>query len=339
MELKNRLQSDDIMTMTRRNRMTDYFVPGSYSFFKPEIVAEKGRGFPLMLNLEPTLVCNLKCFMCPTHNEASKAMDLRSKGHMDFALYEKIMAECAAEGPVLVLNLHKDGESLLHPRFTDMIALAKDSGAAELVHFNTNATFKDDRLIDRILEAGADDITMSVDAVRPETFLKVKGKDLLHVVEANVEKFLKRRDELGSTCWIRVKILGTDDLGDEWDLFRERWEGLADEVQMQRIHNFAGGLDFNREDPDRYACEFPFYSTAVNWDGTVTICHRDFNNTDVFGNVNDQTLREIYTGEKYVRYLKALASNDESGLPICRGCDNWKDGPDLGDDLVKRLIP
>ena len=65
------------------NRMKKYFVPGSYSFLKPEIIAEKGRTFPLMLNLEPTLACNLRCFFCPSHNQDSKEnwyADIRHDG-------------------------------------------------------------------------------------------------------------------------------------------------------------------------------------------------------------------------------------------------------------------
>jgi len=320
------------------NRLASYFIPGSYSFMKPEIVAKSDRGFPLMLNVEPTLACNLRCFMCPTHNEHVCTAGIRRTGMMAWELYAKIIDECAAEGPVLVLNLHKDGESLLHPRFLDMIAYAKRRGAAEMVHFNTNATF-DPGIVDALLDTGIDDITVSVDAFHPETFEQVKGRDLLPQVIANAERLLERRAQRNlDHPYIRVKMLGTEDLAKEFDLFHDYWADKADEVQVQKLHNFGGGLDFvERPVGARYPCAFPFYSTAVNWDGTVTLCHRDYNNTDVFGDVTKETLKQIYTGPKYRRYLRALIDGNEDALPICRTCDNWADGPDYGPETTQGL--
>ena len=150
--------------------MKKYFVSGSYSFLKPEIIADAGRSYPLMLNLEPTLACNLACFFCPSHNHNSKEIGMRTAGMMKWELYQKIMDESAEHGPLLILNMHKDGESTLHPKFVYMIRYAKDAGAAEIVHFNTNATMRKKEKIDEILESGVDDITMSIDAFHPENY-------------------------------------------------------------------------------------------------------------------------------------------------------------------------
>jgi MoaA/NifB/PqqE/SkfB family radical SAM enzyme len=320
--------------------MTEYFVPGSYSFIKPEIIKKMGRKFPLMLNLEPTLACNLACFFCPSHNMASKKIGMRTAGMMKWDLYRKIIDESAQYGPLLVLNMHKDGESTLHPKFIDMIRYAKETKAAKVVHFNTNATMRKKEKIDEILMSGVDDITMSIDAFYPENYKKTKGVDLLPLVVENVEYFLEKRDSLGlKKPFIRAKMIGlkTKENEEEFRLFKEYWTPKTDEVQCQEVHNFAGGLDFSRINQNRYPCEFPFYSTAVNWNGTITICHRDFNNKDVFGNVFEQSIREIYLGEKYQSYLQAMIKGKEHTLPICAGCDNWKDGPDLGADLTTKL--
>lgn len=325
--------------MTIENPMLRYFVPGSYSFMKPELVAAHGRRFPLMLNIEPTLACNLRCYMCPSHNGSVGDDAKRATGMMDWGLFTRLMDECAAEGSVLVLNMHKDGESMLHPRFLDMIAYAKAARAAEIVHFNTNATFTKPDTIDRLFDSGVDDITISIDAYWPETFKRVKGKDLLAVVNANAERMFERRAQRNlDRPYMRVKMLGAPELEAEFALFQERWKGIADEVQVQRIHNFAGGLDFvEAPEGERYPCAFPFYSTAVNWDGTVTICHRDYNNIDVLGDVTTQSLKEVYVGTVYRRYLEALRDGREGDLPVCGGCDNWAHGPRLDGDVVDEL--
>ncbi len=318
------------------NPMIPYFIEGSYSFIKPEIIAESDRSFPLMLNIEPTLACNLGCFMCPAHNNS--VSNMRKSGLMTWELYTKIIDECAAEGGVKILNLHKDGESLLHPKFADMITYAKEKKAAEVIHFNTNLTFKNQKLVDKILLSGVDDITFSIDAACPETFYEVKGKDLYQQVVDNARAFYKRRDELGLKApYMRVKMLGTGENAEELERFREMWIDTADEVQVQMLHNFAGGLEFDRSlQENRFPCAFLFYSTAINWDGTVTICHRDFKGEDLFGDVNEHTLKEIYTGQKYRRYMELHNTGKEEQISLCQFCDNWKDGPNLA-DMTQRL--
>ncbi|MCB0344578.1 MAG: radical SAM protein [Bdellovibrionales bacterium] len=325
--------------MKIRNKLKDYFVQGSYSFMKPEIIAESDRSFPLMLNIEPTLACNLSCYMCPAHNEESRDANMRKAGMMSWELYTKIIDECAAEGPIKVLNMHKDGESLLHPRFVDMLVYAREKKAAEIIHFNTNLTFKDQSIIDRIYDSGVDDITLSVDAVTAEGFIKVKGKDMYDRVVSNVHAFFDKRAKRNlDGPFIRVKMLGTDENSEELEEFKKIWEDIADEVQVQKIHNFAGGLTFIRKiNPDRYPCAFLFYSTAINWDGTVSICHRDFKGEDIMGDVNENTLKEVYTNEKYQAYLQHHIKGCADNIPLCRSCDNWEDGPNYGVAETTRL--
>lgn len=326
--------------MRPENAMRRFFIPGSYSFLRPELVAAGRSDFPLMLNIEPTLACNLRCFMCPAHNEGSRGRMRRAKGFMDWVLYARLMDECAAEGPVLVLNLHKDGESTLHPRFADMLAYARRRGAAELIHFNTNATFEDPSLVDAILESGVDDITLSIDAFEPETFLKVKGRDLFQRVLDNSHAFFRRREALGlERPFIRAKMLGAPELAAEFDRFAAYWGPVADEVQVQPLHNFAGGLGPVRETggAPRHACEFPFFSTAVNWDGGVTLCHRDCFGEDILGDVSSASLKSVYAGERYQAYRRALAQGRAAELPLCAGCDNWSDGPALPQALLDTM--
>jgi len=48
-------------------------------------------GFPPIVMIEPTNICNLKCPMCPSGNGSLK----REKGYMDFPLFQKIIDEIA----------------------------------------------------------------------------------------------------------------------------------------------------------------------------------------------------------------------------------------------------
>jgi radical SAM protein with 4Fe4S-binding SPASM domain len=62
-------------------------------------------------------------------------------------------------------------------------------------------------------------------------------------------------------------------------------------------------------------CSFPFLSTEVNARGDVTSCHAFYDLT--LGNVNQQSIGEIWRGERYERYRRYLRRNL---FPICQAC-------------------
>lgn len=65
-----------------------------------------------VINLEPTNACNLNCIMCIRGN--------RPIGMMQLDLFRHLIDEAADMGGVS-LYLHVGGESLLHPRFVEML--------------------------------------------------------------------------------------------------------------------------------------------------------------------------------------------------------------------------
>lgn len=221
-----------------------------------------------------------------------------------------------------------------------MIAYAKKTGACSLLHFNTNCLALDDEKIRRILHAGADDITLSIDATDAESFARIKGADVFQTVLRNAHAFYRIRQEIpGCAAHIRVKMLGTSDNPEGCAAFREYWSGIADEVQIQIIHNFGGGIELAEQVPPvRYPCEFPFFSTAVNWDGGVCICHRDWKGEHLAGSVAEASLKSIYQSSRYQEYRRCHLAGATAELPLCRGCNNWKDGPELPRATLERFM-
>ncbi|MEI7024450.1 radical SAM protein [Paenibacillus sp. y28] len=62
-------------------------------------------------------------------------------------------------------------------------------------------------------------------------------------------------------------------------------------------------------------CVFPWISTEVNARGEVTSCHNFYDLT--LGNVYEQSLKEIWNGQRYKEYRDYLRKNL---FPICPGC-------------------
>jgi len=65
---------------------------------------------PMVLWIEPTNKCNLKCLMCP-----NSVISQDKLGFMDFKLYQKIINQSKSYISSVILCI--SGESLLHPNY------------------------------------------------------------------------------------------------------------------------------------------------------------------------------------------------------------------------------
>ena len=116
--------------------------------------------YPLLLDIETSSVCNLKCSMCFSGTEEYKK--LVKPTMLKMQLFEKIMNEVAGKIPALRLSWR--GEPTLHPGLRQMIRLAKKSGFGE-VSFLTNGSKLSGEYVDELVSAGLDWITISIDGM------------------------------------------------------------------------------------------------------------------------------------------------------------------------------
>jgi len=98
--------------------------------------------------------------------------------------------------PVLErVTLHGIGEPLLNRDLPAMIAAARQRGAHVL--FNSNALTLGPHWHAALVEAGLDELRVSLDASTPETYARIRGVDALGRVVANLEAFAAYRRARG----------------------------------------------------------------------------------------------------------------------------------------------
>ena len=139
---------------------------------------------PKMLSVEVTSRCNLNCPFCLVglqNSLPSTEHDLlpRGLGNMEFGLYEKI-ARDAVEFGIENMQLHFQGEPLLHKQFPEMVRLAKRNGMRTNVF--TNGLPLTEKMADAILDAGLDSLRFSVDGVSEEVYQKNRVGGQFHRV-------------------------------------------------------------------------------------------------------------------------------------------------------------
>ena len=148
---------------------------------------ERAQRLPVCVYLETTNRCNLLCTTCPrTYAELEPPAD------MSWPLFTSIVDQIPdLERAVL----HGVGEPMLVKNLPKMVRYLKDRGTYVL--FNTNGTVLNERNGRALIEAGLDELRVSLDAANAKSFLAVRGKDYFGRILKNVRAFRALQEREG----------------------------------------------------------------------------------------------------------------------------------------------
>lgn len=273
---------------------------------------------PLTIYVEPTNKCNLSCNFCPQSLEEYEAKT-GPRQHMPLALYEKVMREISTLG-IKSLKLYFFGEPLLHPDIGAMIAIAKT--ACERVELTTNGMALTAKMSAKLIAAGLDYLRVSIypDIPHPE-----------NVVRNVRQLFLTRTQGRHTRPIICAKVFSVE----EREAIRGDYEGIVDDIAVEGLHTI--GSDFiqisQQEKDDRKACPYPFYNLVVKSNGDVVPCCVAWEDSLVVGNAQEETLLEIWRGEKLARVHRLHLEGRRGELAACAKCDTLFNSPDHIDGL------
>jgi len=285
--------------------------------------------FPPRINIEPTNYCNMKCSMCP-HSIMS-----REKGFMDLETFKKLIDECS--GHDVAIWLHLIGEPLLHPDIFEMIEYARKKNI-EKIGLSTNGTLFEKDMAEKILRSGLTRLECSLDAVDQESYSEIRQRDGYDILVGNIRYLLQKKKEMKiQTPVISIQFVKTkksrDFLKDSVPLWKE-YLGGDDFIMTMEYSSFAGqfrdGTEqipaHHRKISNRNPCGWLWKGTAVLQNGDVTLCAGDYEGLYVMGNIRKQTLRSIWTGEKYNTLRRLHLEGDYRDAGLCSKCDEWMYG-------------
>ena len=154
--------------------------------------AEKSRNEhaarrPVCVYLETTNRCNLLCTTCPrTYAELEPPAD------MSWELFTSIVDQIPDLQRAV---LHGVGEPMLVKNLPKMVRYLKDRGTYVL--FNTNGTVLNERNGRALIDAGLDELRVSLDASNAKSYLAVRGKDYFNRILKNVRAFRSLQEREG----------------------------------------------------------------------------------------------------------------------------------------------
>lgn len=287
-------------------------------------LSEREKNFPAMVVMEITNVCNLECVHCP-YVFISKRKDYKPK-HMSWELYEKVVEEVSGYKDVL-FRFICDGEPLMHPRFLDMIRLAKGKGIFP-VNFVTNGTLLNEEMSENVLDADIDIVEISLDAFSRSTYDKIRRKSDFGLVTSNVHRFIEMRNRKQSRTKIFVSIIDQKEAEGELAQFVDYWKVRVDKV-LTRVYTSIGGLVDEKKlkiscNGDRWPCPQLWRRMFINVDGFAEFCVEDWNDETIIGDVKNKTIKEIWSSPEYEKIRGSHLSGNFHDVAYCGRCKDWK---------------
>ncbi len=165
--------------------------------------------YPSKLFVETTTHCNLACSMCVKHAEDS----VIGNDHMSLDTFARL--EPAFDN-LQTLILNGIGEPLMHPQLEDFIRRARNRMAAEAtISFQSNGLLLDERRAASLAEAGLSSVCISLDAIAPETFRRVRQGGEVAAVQGAFQAIDKLRRAHAAAPRVGVECVVKQDNLDE----------------------------------------------------------------------------------------------------------------------------
>ena len=284
-----------------------------------------------LYNIELTNRCPMRCVMCPRTKNMT-----RPQGFMDYRLFQRAIDELASANPSFagehVVWLHHFGESLLHPRFGDCIRYASSKGV--LTGLSINPFMLSDTLAEELISAEPAALYISLDGHDDESFYKIRGmKKGYQVSHDRLMDFLKLKNSRGAKTQVVVSMIDFP-MNEESIQARESyWKNIAgvDQFLCKDFSIWDGNAgDINSLasrsrnadaiDKSAVVCTLPWEVMTVAWNGDVVPCCYDYDAKVVLGSLGEQSLSDIWNGEKMQALRKEFITNRVAN-PLCKNCE------------------
>jgi len=294
--------------------------------------------FPIHLDIESANFCNLKCKMCyHSFDKTPEQYTDFKPGLMEFELYKKIIDEGAEKG-LCSVKLQFRGEALLHPRILDMVKYAKDKEIIEVM-INTNAVNLTEENARGLIKGGLDKLICSVEGYTKEVYEDIRIGAKFEDVLENIKKFQKIKKGMDKEKpTVRVQMVDLPEIHDQVEGYKDFWSNIADEVSvldMLEVKNNRKDITIVCKD---FQCPDLWQRLIITVNGYVGMCCGDHRVIEVLGNVNEDSIEDIWHSERLNEVRNLHIEGESHKIEACRICENRKALIECNKDITYQII-
>ena len=99
-----------------------------------------------------------------------------------------------------------------------------------------------------------------------------------------------------------------------------------DRIVFRRPHNWGGAISYPLESTGEqsgplFTCTFPWYALIIYWNGLVGPCPQDFFARMTVGDLNNDSILEIWNGPSMRKLREKIKDREYRSLGPCGQCD------------------
>lgn len=267
---------------------------------------------PSHLAIETTNNCSAVCEFCPSSTQT------RLRGVMKMELFRRIIVDAKGCDSVDFITHGGMGEPLLDKTIVDKVIFEKSQLNA-VVQLHTNASLLDEITTSDLFDSGLDVLSISLNAFHSKTHKKITGLNY-DVVRANVERAFEIKDKKNSETDIRMTIVRTDSATvEKIEEFVDYWIQFTPTIAVHPIKNW-GDWRPNMLQGEKYPCKWIWNTMSINWDGTVSICHEDYDAKFIIGHMGDSKILDIFNCPELIQLREIFSRNGFPENSLCKDC-------------------
>ncbi len=271
--------------------------------------------------IETTNVCDAHCVICPREKFKQKPQA------MDMGLFKKIIDD-AVQYKLESVDTCGFGECFLDKNLFDRFDYIREKLPKAKIFVSTTAFHMDKEKWDNVIKY-IDILKLSIYGYSQETYEAFhRGKVKHSAVMENILGFLNYTN--GDRPYTIGLFVQTNLNKHEKDQWLNLWEPKLDEVFVWEPHNWVQGRDYRKIDHNRQtSCGRPDNGPMyIHVSGQVSPCCWDIHREMVLGDLNSQTIEEVYKGEPY-RDLRSAHRKGKFDNYICQNCDQTNYNPEV----------
>lgn len=282
--------------------------------------------FPYLVDIELTNFCNLNCIFC-----GQQAMT-RKKGFMTEKIFKKLIDECVKYKTPL--RFIRWGEPFVHPKIINFCKYIKSKGL--LLHITNNGLFIKENDMKALVGLEVDSLIFSFQGATKKEYEKMRDNHRYNELKSNVLKMVKIRGNKKKP-FIHISSTMTNESKKQIKAFVNYWINIVDSVgigktnlsrlntyQIKSIESIGKLAELKKQETIKKCyrqCEEVYKKISVDWDGKVTCCCMDYDSFLNVGNLDQESLFEIWNKSKELKiFREILDKNRHKCLNLCSTC-------------------
>jgi radical SAM protein with 4Fe4S-binding SPASM domain len=259
---------------------------------------------------------------------------------MSMELFKKVIDDFSilfknTDSKLYHINMYKDGEPLLNPNICDMISYAKNARISNSISITTNGSLITKELAADLIKSKIDLIRISIEHVSSDGYKKISNTSIRYEdIIDKVKRLYKINRESGSPVYILVKITDSGLNKQELTKFKYDFSKICDEVRVDHLMGWSNSndidftlgikpktnMDGSTKIHNQIVCPDPFSRLAINSNGTVSACCVDWSHGVLTGDVNKNSIAEIWNGEEYRHLRRMHLLGQRDAIAACSNC-------------------